>query len=169
MPTATRTAKNKALQANLERIITTYSAARVAAYVPLPSEPGGTDLIPTLHRLTKELYLPRSNEDRSLSWGIYAGESSLRLGKFRIPEPSSAPFDSSILDSLDLVLVPALAVDKDGYRLGKGAGYYDRALAHCTTPTATLIFSEEILDSVPREIHDIPTSFIISDAPAGTE
>lgn len=169
MTTAHRASKNAALLANIKRFLSNYPAPRVAAYSPLPSEPGGVHLLETLHPITEKLYIPRTNDDGSLSWGCYTGESSLERGMFNIPEPVSAPFDSNILNTLDLVLVPALAVDKEGYRLGKGAGFYDRALNNCTTTTATLVFREEILDFVPRERHDVPTTFTISDAPAGTE
>lgn len=168
MPPQELANRNEHLCTHVAALLSTMNAPRIAAYVPLPTEPGGPQLIDTVHNHSSELYLPRSNADRSLSWGRYSGPKSLHRGAFKIPEPTSAPFGSSILHSLDLILVPALAVDKAGYRLGKGAGYYDRALQGCRTPTATLVFSNEIVNTLPLERHDIPTTIIISDLQGGT-
>ena len=66
------------------------------------------------------------------------------------------------MDSCDVVIVPALAVDHAGYRLGRGAGYYDRALAGVRAPLCALVFSHELLPEVPHEPHDVPVQLAVT-------
>jgi 5-formyltetrahydrofolate cyclo-ligase len=54
----------------------------------------------------------------------------------------------------DVVLVPALAVDRDGHRLGRGRGYYDRALESVTAPVVAVVYDDDVIDDVPIEPHD---------------
>ena len=86
-----------------------------------------------------------------LRWGRYAGPGSVCAGMWGILEPRDAPQESDFLGSLDGVFVPAIAVDDQGFRLGQGAGFYDRALA-----------ASEIMP-VPHEPHDVMLDIIVSD------
>ncbi len=93
-------------------------------------------------------------------------ERDLEWGPYRIRQPRMLP--DRIVDParLECVLVPAVAFDRDGYRLGRGGGFYDRFLRGCPfdTPTIGLAFSFQILDEIPREPHDVRVSLVISDA-----
>ena len=67
---------------------------------------------------------------------------------------------------VELVVVPALAVDRRGNRLGRGAGFYDRALAGSRPATVVaVIYDDELLDTVPAEAHDVPVHAVLT--PAG--
>ena len=153
---------------------------RIAGYAPLSTEPGGSQLLAFLAQaarglrgaasLTGELWLPRSYPDGTLGWGqvITAGTSSpasqavvtesLQPGAFGIAEPPGPYADSSILAQLDLVVLPAVAISRsNGMRLGKGAGYYDRALAdlpQSAPVTIAVIYDDELLPAVPSDRHD---------------
>lgn len=65
--------------------------------------------------------------------------------------------------SFDLIIVPALAVDKKGYRLGYGKGFYDRFLARQTAPTLVPIFSNHLFEELPIEAHDLPIQYVITE------
>lgn len=137
---------------------------RIAAYSPLPSEPGGKRLVPVLSEIA-ELWLPVSGEAGILQWGRYTPGSS-RIGAYGITEPEPPHSDSSILTSLDAVIIPAMAIDNAGYRLGKGAGYYDRALNAIKGHDVGLIgvvYSFELVPRVPAESHDLPVSAMITE------
>ena len=79
-----------------------------------------------------------------------------------VVESTGERLGSDAIASVDLVIVPALAVDHQGYRLGRGAGYYDRALPLATAPIAALLFNGEIIDEVPHEAHDVPVTMAIT-------
>lgn len=127
---------------------------KVAAYSPLGSEPGGQALLPALADAAAEVYLPISGPDSALLWARYDGPESMGPGALGILEPLGPRCDSSLLHELDLILVPALACSREGVRLGKGAGYYDRALAGCDTHTVVVLYDGEISADVPVEPHD---------------
>lgn len=138
-------------------------AKNIAAYNPLRSEPGPRDFAHCLSTATRTLFLPISLPDGVLAWGV-AGASAA-AGALGVAEPVGARFTSNVLRSCGLVVAPALAVDGNGMRLGKGAGYYDRALAGLdtlNTPVAAVIYDEEFVDAVPHDAHDQPVDFVIT-------
>ena len=108
----------------------------------------------------KDFYFPRVDGEDLLVCPYCIGEK-LEKSKFNILEPCSSPVGVNVLD---LVIVPALMVDKQGFRLGYGGGFYDRFLPllseNCKTICA--ISSELIVDELPREEFDVPVDIIIS-------
>src|SRR5258708_85847 len=81
----------------------------------------------------------------------YGGPDSLAAGPRGLLRPTEPPRGVTAVTSADLVIVPALAVDRRGRRLGRGGGSYDRALARvgAAVPTVALIYDGELLDEVP--------------------
>ena len=100
--------------------------------------------------------LPLLRPDADLDWASYEGPDSLRPGPRGLAEPSEPPRGMDAVTRADLVLVPALAVDRGGLRLGRGGGSYDRALARVAPgiPTIALVYDGELLDEVPADGHD---------------
>ncbi|WP_342319304.1 5-formyltetrahydrofolate cyclo-ligase [Corynebacterium mayonis] len=132
----------------------------VAAYNPLPSEPGGDFLVPRLAGVCRRLFLPISLTQGVLAWASYS--PSFSIDAFGVSYPNGARFNSHVLRSCDVVLVPALAVDKHGMRLGKGAGYYDRALRGIDVPLAALLYDDDLVAEVPHDQFDVPVGVIIT-------
>ncbi|WP_436526172.1 5-formyltetrahydrofolate cyclo-ligase [Actinoplanes sp. HUAS TT8] len=146
------------------------SAARtIAAYVPSASEPGGPDLPDALRSALPEggrLLLPVLLPDNDLDWAEYTG--SLETGRRGLQEPTGPRLGVSALRSADLILVPALAVGRDGLRMGRGGGSYDRALSRLPEPgpvVVALLYDHEALDEVPAEPHDRAVHGVLT--PAG--
>jgi len=129
------------------------AARLVAAYAPLHGEPGGDGLLPALRAAGVDVLLPVLRDDLDLDWALHNG--TLRPGRFGLSEPTGRAAE---IQEADLVLVPALAVDVHGNRLGKGGGSYDRALARVTAPTIALLYPGERIDALPAEPHDRPVS-----------
>jgi 5-formyltetrahydrofolate cyclo-ligase len=133
----------------------------VAAYAPLPSEPGFPELADAVVAICGSVLLPIARESDDgirmpLQWSSYrAGQLvAAPYGLFEPPPPWLPP---SALGSVGTVLVPALAVDRHGVRLGRGAGYYDRSLGF-RDPAALLIAvvrDDELVDELPAEPHDL--------------
>ena len=84
-------------------------------------------------------------------------------GALGIAEPVGARFNSNVLRSCRVVIVPALGVGRDGMRLGKGAGYYDRALAGLDVPTVAVVYEREFVAAVPHDPHDVPVNAVITE------
>lgn len=139
------------------------SAHRVGLYAARPNEPGTVPLMAALDSLGKEILLPVLGAGLQRDWALYAGEDDLlQRAPGRPPEPSTEALGAAALETADVVIAPALAVDTDGNRLGQGGGWYDRALAHVRpgVKVIAVVFPDEIYDAserpLPREEHDRP-------------
>ncbi|QYH20053.1 5-formyltetrahydrofolate cyclo-ligase [Corynebacterium aquatimens] len=128
----------------------------ITAYAPLPSEPGPADLASRLAAAGHPVWLPISLPDGVLAWA--RADAGTRPGALGIAEPAGPRFNSNVLRSCALVIAPALAVDASGMRLGKGAGYYDRALAGLHVPVAALIYDGELTAAVPHSPTTCPST-----------
>jgi len=141
-------------------------AATVAAYVSVSSEPGTGPLLEILRDAGKRVILPVLQPDNDLDWAAYDGPASLRSAGRGLLEPDGPLLGFDAVATADAVLVPGLAVGRDGMRLGRGGGSYDRVLGRIPVGTfvCVLLNSEEVLDSVPREDHDRPVSAVATEA-----
>lgn len=149
-----------------ETSVRTADSSRVAAYVPHGSEPGGDTLLAALMDYTSELYLPCAGPAGQMTWARHDGTQQLHTGRYGIPEPSSHPDPTFMLEGCALIIAPAVACSPTGQRLGRGGGYYDRALAplHAASHrpvVSTLLYNNEVRDDVPTEPHDMPVDVII--------
>jgi 5-formyltetrahydrofolate cyclo-ligase len=134
----------------------TQMAGTVAAYYSIGSEPETHGLLFALWKRGTYVLLPVLLPDGDLDWASYEGPDSLRPGPRYLTEPAEPPRGAGAISSADLVLVPALAVDHSGVRLGRGGGSYDRALARVGTPvpTVALLYDSEFIRRVPSGAHD---------------
>ncbi len=131
-------------------------AASVAAYVAIGTEPPTSSLLFALWKRGTYVLLPRLLPDGHLDWASYEGPESLAKGPHGLLEPTEPPRGPAAINGTDVVLVPSLAVDRRGVRLGRGGGSYDRALARVGPAILTigLLYDGELLDEVPSEPHD---------------
>jgi 5-formyltetrahydrofolate cyclo-ligase len=136
----------------------TQMAGTVAAYVSVGSEPDTRALIFALWKRGSYVLLPVLRADADLDWASYEGPDSLAAGPRGLLEPVEPRRGVTAITSADLVIVPALAVDQAGARLGRGGGSYDRALARVgrSILTLALLYDGELLDRVPAGPHDQP-------------
>ena len=134
----------------------TRMAGTVAAYYSIAAEPDTHGLIYALWKRGSYVLLPVLRPDGDLDWASYEGPDSLRPGPRGLTEPAEPPRGPGAIASADLVLVPALAVDHSGLRLGRGGGSYDRALTRVgdQVPTVGLLYDQELLAKVPSWPHD---------------
>jgi 5-formyltetrahydrofolate cyclo-ligase len=131
-------------------------AGTIAAYYSVGTEPSTHGLVYALWKRGSYVLLPVLRPDGDLDWASYEGPDSLRPGPRSLSEPSEPPRGTGAISSADLVLVPALAVDHSGMRLGRGGGSYDRALARVGTqvPTIALLYDTELVPNIPAGPHD---------------
>ena len=131
------------------------SLATVAAYVSVGSEPPTLPLVEQLVGAGVTVLLPVVDGD-DLDWAPYGGADALTAGPLGIVEPTTSKLGHRAIDTAVTILVPALAVDRHGNRLGRGRGYYDRALAGVTGTVIAVVYDEELVEEVPIEAHDRP-------------
>jgi 5-formyltetrahydrofolate cyclo-ligase len=140
----------------------------VCAYVPVGAEPGSVRLLDALRGHADRVLLPvaRTTADDdavALQWGEYR-PGQLVTARFGLLEPAGPWLPATTVAEAGVVLVPALAVDRAGTRLGRGRGFYDRTLV-LRDPQARLIAvvrDEELLDEVPHEAHDVPMTHALT-------
>jgi 5-formyltetrahydrofolate cyclo-ligase len=132
--------------------------AVVAVYLSGGTEPGTDPLIELLGRLLVETMAPVLTADSDLEWASLTAHTVRRGGLRDTLEPASPRLGLEAIASADLVLIPALAVDRDGHRLGRGGGSYDRALTRIRNGQLVLavVHDDEVFDAVPNEPHDRP-------------
>ncbi|MFF8906652.1 5-formyltetrahydrofolate cyclo-ligase [Streptomyces olivaceoviridis] len=143
----------------------------VAAYVSVGSEPGTLALMDALRGRGVRVLLPALLPDNDLDWGEYAGPDSLARvrhgGKMALFEPSGPRLGPDAVTDADVVLLPGLAVDARGMRLGRGGGSYDRVLARLERAGArprlvVLLYDTEVVARVPAEAHDKPVHAVVT-------
>jgi 5-formyltetrahydrofolate cyclo-ligase len=151
-----RAAGGRALRDAILELPQVQMAGTIAAYYSLASEPDTHGLVYALWKRGGYVLLPLLRPDADLDWASYEGPDSLRPGPRGLAEPGEPPRGLDAVARADLVLVPALAVDRSGVRLGRGGGSYDRALARVgpEVPTIALVYDGELLDQVPADGHD---------------
>lgn len=136
-----------------------FRAARtILLYHSLPDEVYTHGLIDTIEG--KTLLLPRVTGEGTMELRVYSGKDDLAEGAFHIMEPCGAPFGN--YGSIDLAVVPGMAFDAAGNRLGRGKGYYDRLLPDI--PQAYKIgicFPFQVVDNVPTEPTDIAMDEVV--------
>lgn len=138
------------------------AAGTVAAYYSSGSEPDTRGLVFALWKRGSYVVLPVLLPDGDLDWASYEGPDSLAPGPRGLLQPVEQVRGPGTVARADVVLVPALAIDIRGNRLGRGGGYYDRALARVgpLVPTIGLLYDDELLPSVPAEPHDQRVRFV---------
>jgi 5-formyltetrahydrofolate cyclo-ligase len=161
-----RAAEARMFSEQLEPAVT--AGTTVCAYVPVGTEPGSGEMLDMLLRRSGRLLLPvaRTSADDMplpLRWGEYR-KGALIPGQWGLLEPPGPALPASALAEATLVIVPALAVDRRGVRLGRGRGFYDRSLDG-RNPQARLIAmvrDAEFVDELPAEPHDVPMTHALT-------
>lgn len=146
----------------------------VCAYVPVGSEPGSTSILDSLLEAGARVLLPVARTDHAglplpLSWGDYRGE--LVAARFGLREPPAPHLPAEAIGTASTIVIPALAVDTAGARLGRGAGFYDRSLP-LADPAARLIAmvrDDEVVEHLPAEPHDVSMTHALTPGRGLTE
>ena len=139
----------------------------VAAYVSVGAEPGTRPLLDALAARGVRVLLPVLLADNDLDWAAYEGAGGLAPAGRGLLEPTGPRLGPEAVTEASVVLLPGLAVDRRGLRLGRGGGSYDRVLARLARAgarplLATLLYEDELLDSLPAEPHDLPVDAAVT-------
>ena len=158
IPQDEKLAWDQAICEALSGILKEYE--NILAFYPIGSEP---DILPALKRAKAEIYLPKCDTAAGAMRFYKANWETLTPGAHNIPEPNSefGIRNSELCEAL--CLVPGIAFDFQGYRLGYGKGYYDRFLARGGIETLGICYEALLLDALPRDAHDVPVRRICTE------
>ncbi|WP_353081632.1 5-formyltetrahydrofolate cyclo-ligase [Tessaracoccus lapidicaptus] len=148
-------ADNAARSRRLLDDLATHPVGTVALYASRPDEPDTRVIGESLLALGWRVLLPVL--DRTPRWAPVRSWDDLRAGRMGIPEPAGEPLPPGALAGAATIVVPCLAVGRDGSRLGTGGGWYDRALVHRAADARIIALARdaEIVDALPTLSHDV--------------
>ncbi len=152
-----------AITQHLVQLASDLDVGFMSAYLSTPDEPETRGFLRWADEHGIRILLPVSREDGLLDWAPYDGadEEQDILG---MPTPSSELLGPIAINGVDLILVPAASIARDGMRLGWGRGYFDKTLGSMEgcPPVYAVIFDEELVDEVPVERHDMPVDGVVT-------
>ena len=162
VPAAERAVANTRLRGHLMDWLGDRRGAALAGFWPLGGEVDLKPLLASWHRAGGVALLPRmQGEAMPLRFHRWTPETTLEVAAFNVEEPPAA----SPAHRPDVVLVPLLAVDPEGYRLGYGGGYYDRTLAELGDVHAVgVALDVQRVDALPRGVHDRPLTHLVTES-----
>jgi 5-formyltetrahydrofolate cyclo-ligase len=161
---ARKAAASQAIVSRLEALPVFQQARVIHTYVAWRNEVDTHDLIWRLLREGRRVAVPKVEPATGqLQHYFIANFSELQDGAFGILEPPPAPDRLAAPSQFDLVLVPGLAFDRAGNRLGMGKGHYDRFLAEVRAPKIALAYDFQLVEKLPVEAHDQRVAIIITE------
>jgi len=151
----------------LQGLVGAVQARSVAAYLPANDEPNIRPFLNWAEAEGIRILFPISRDDGLLDWTAGDGHTE-QEGLFGMPEPVGELLAPNAINDVDLIVVPAASVGRDGMRMGWGRGYFDRTLGSMEKcpPVYAVIFDRELVDTVPTEVHDRGVDGVVT--PSGT-
>lgn len=158
-----RSAAATAITQHLVDLASDLNVRSISAYLSLPDEPGTRDFVAWACEQDIRVLLPISREDGLLDWAPYDGNDE-DVDFLGLPAPTSELLGPIAINDVDLIVIPAAAVDRTGMRMGWGRGYFDKTLGSMEgcPPVYAVIFDDELVDAVPRERHDQPVNGVVT-------
>ncbi|QKJ18880.1 5-formyltetrahydrofolate cyclo-ligase [Microbacterium hominis] len=152
------------IRQQLDALIENHGATSISCFLSTSTEPGTRPFLTEALARGIRVLLPVTRADGLLDWVVATSDGDVVEGMFGLPEPVGEVLSPIAVNDVDLLIVPAAAVGRDGMRLGWGRGYYDKTLGsmeHCP-PVYAVVFDTEILDDVPRDLHDQPVTGVVT-------
>ena len=160
--------KSNKITTNLLSLEELKKSKNILLYISYRSEVGTERLINKLLKNSKNVFAPYCIKDEKRMEIVQINDPTkdLKKGAYGIKEPkNSLRKKDNEINQLDIVIVPAVAFSKSGYRIGYGGGYYDRFLSRLPSKTISIgiNYDELIFESVPKEDHDLAVDIIVTD------
>jgi 5-formyltetrahydrofolate cyclo-ligase len=161
---AARDAAAEGIAAQLGALLDRTGARSVSCFLSTPSEPGTRVFVDQAVARGIRVLLPISRTDGLLDWKAATGEFDITEGLFGLPEPVGDVLGPIAVNDVDLMIIPAAAVDRRGMRMGWGRGYFDKTIGSMENcpPVYAVIFDSELMDEVPSDAHDQPVDGIVT-------
>ncbi|HET8778881.1 MAG TPA: 5-formyltetrahydrofolate cyclo-ligase [Agromyces sp.] len=163
MTSSERRLATEGLTARLTELIASTGAESISCYLSMPTEPDTRPFLEWAEARGIRVLFPVTREDGLLDWTV-GEEHSETLGLHGVPEAIGELLGPMAINDVDLILVPAAAIDRTGMRLGWGRGYFDKTLGSMERcpPVYAVVFDSEFVEQVPREVHDQPVNGVVT-------
>ncbi|MGW9630742.1 5-formyltetrahydrofolate cyclo-ligase [Agromyces sp. NPDC055520] len=155
MPAHERELATEGFTARLEELVGQAEAESISCYLSMPTEPNTRPFVNWAEARGIRVLFPVTREDGLLDWTV-GEEQTETLGPHGTPEAVGELLGPMAINDVDLIIVPAAAIDATGMRLGWGRGYFDKTLGSMgkCPPVYAVVFDSEFIETVPREVHD---------------
>ena len=150
---------SRQIQKKIQKIKEYAEATSIASYYPIGSEVLTQSIMQEILSKGVKLSLPRIAND-VLEFRQISDFAQTEIGKFDIPEPRA---DAKLAEDIDVILVPAVGLSRDGNRLGYGHGYYDKFLAQNNATSIALSYAKQLVGNIPSDATDIPVDWIVTE------
>lgn len=163
MPAHERELATEGFTARLQELVGSTDATSLSCYLSMPTEPDTRPFVNWAEARGIRVLFPVTREDGLLDWTV--GEEEVeQLGLYGMPEAVGELLGPMAINDVDLIVVPAAAVDDGGMRLGWGRGYFDKTLGSMgkCPPVYAVVFDSEFVETVPREVHDQPVNGVVT-------
>jgi 5-formyltetrahydrofolate cyclo-ligase len=163
MPAHERELATEGFTARLEELVGTTEAESLSCYLSMPNEPNTRPFVNWAEARGIRVLFPVTREDGLLDWTVGEDETE-SIGLHGVPLPDGELLGPMAINDVDLILVPAAAVDRTGMRLGWGRGFFDKTLGSMEKcpPVYAVVFDSEFVDEVPREVHDQAVNGVVT-------
>ncbi len=157
--------KSLKIQENLKKFLESASLSAVYLYFPMPGEPDLSQIGEWLHHKGVSLGFPVVGSESEMEFYEWAPGDPISINRFGIPEPEVGGKVALSPDYETVIIVPALGIDVNGFRIGYGGGYYDRYLAHSPeSVTIGTVFDDFVVDEIAHDPWDVRVSWICSES-----
>lgn len=148
----------------LDALVDALGARSISCFLSTTTEPGTRDFVRRAVQRGIRVLLPVTRADGLLDWAVADDSDDVSEGLHGLPEPVGEVLGPIAVNDVDLMIIPAAAVDEHGVRLGWGRGYFDKTIGSMEKcpPVYAVIYDSEVLDSLPSEVHDQPVSGIVT-------
>ncbi len=148
----------------LDALVADLNVRSMSCFLSTVTEPGTRQFVEAAVRRGIRVLLPVTRTDGLLDWSVATPGGDIAEGMFGLPEPVGDLLGPIAVNDVDLLVIPAAAVDRSGMRLGWGRGFYDKTIGSMEgcPPVYAVVYDSEILDEVPREVHDQPVTGVVT-------
>ncbi len=152
------------VQQQLDALVDRFGARSVSCFLSTTTEPGTREFVRAAVARGIRVLLPITRADGLLDWSPASLEGEITEGLLGMPEPVGELLGPIAVNDVDLMIIPAAAVDSTGMRLGWGRGYFDKTIGSMERcpPVYAVVFDSEILDEVPSDLRDERVSGVVT-------
>ena len=156
MSEAARDAAARGVTEQLDALVARVGARSLSCFLSTTTEPGTREFVDRAVARGIRVLLPVTRTDGLLDWAVATPDIDIAEGMYGLPEPVGELLGPIAVNSVDLLVIPAAAVDRSGMRLGWGRGFFDKTIGSMERcpPVYAVVYDTEILDEVPRDLHD---------------
>jgi 5-formyltetrahydrofolate cyclo-ligase len=159
-----REAAEQGIREQLDALVDRLGATSMSCFLSTTTEPGTRAFVAAAVDRGIRVLLPVTRSDGLLDWSVATGDLDIAEGMFGLPEPVGELIGPIAVNDVDLLVIPAAAVDRHGMRLGWGRGYFDKTIGSMDRcpPVYAVVFDSEVLDEVPSDVHDQSVTGVVT-------